>query len=207
MKLAISITAIIVCVLVCAGPATAQVTSLNFDDGAQNVAIDAFYAPSGVTFSNTRWVNCLLPPFNGINHHIGASLPYVLYAITTVTGSGGHIDEPHAIVATFAQPVSSVTIRAIDVGASGVRMKAYDSVSGGTLLDTATFLGTGGGNGVFTDLTVDAAGIRRVEMFQPVQGLTDGTAFDNLSFTAHQTVGVDAVGWGAIKALFRHAAR
>jgi hypothetical protein len=202
MRHSLSATAIIACILALYAPAAVEAAFLNFDDGTQNAPIDAYYAGSGVTFSNTRWVNALLPPFNGINHHLGASLPYVLYAITTVTGSGGHIDEPHAIVAMFTPAVSSVTIRAIDVGASGVRIKAYDSLVGGTLLDTDTFIGTGFGTGVFPDLTVAAPGIRRVEMFQPVQGLTDGTAFDNLAYTPETAIGVDTVTWGAIKALY-----
>lgn len=41
MKLAVPVTAIIVCVLVGATPATAHVTFLNFDDGKQNAPIDS----------------------------------------------------------------------------------------------------------------------------------------------------------------------
>ena len=161
-------------------------TFINFDDGTQLAPIDDFYKAQGVIFQNAQWQNPLLPPADGIDDHIGASLPFVIQAINTASGLSSIIDEANAIVATFSTPVSEVQILAGDVGRSHARINAYDALVGGSLVDFDELLGSGSGTGNFGALMVAAESIRRIELFQPAvpPGTTngDGLWFDDLSF-------------------------
>ena len=144
--------------------ATAQTVSIDFDDGSPGQAIDGFYSGLGVTFSLAKWAYALEPPFDGVDDHIGASLPYVvIHAVGDTVFS-----ETDPIVATFDQPATSVSIRALDVGAAGIPINAYDDAVGGTLVASDSGIGGGSGTLNFVDLVVTASEIRRIEVFQPV---------------------------------------
>jgi hypothetical protein len=55
---------------------------------------------------------------------------------------------------------------------------------GGTLIGTQQAFGSGSGIGNITDFSLNVAGIRRFELYQPAFNLAggDGIAWDNLSF-------------------------
>ena len=167
----------------------AATIAIDFNDGTQNTPIGAFYSGLGVIFQNGQWQNALLPPFDGINDQLGASLPFVLNAVNTASGFSSVIDEAHAIIGTFSTPVDALSILAGDVGVNGARINAYDAPVGGNLIGFDEFFGVGAGNGNFGTLTVNTPGIRRFELFQPTNPIIsgDGLWFDDLSFTSAST--------------------
>ncbi len=174
------------------GMSQTHATSINFDDGTQGTPIDSFYSSLGVTFHNGQWLDAISDPFDGIDDHIGASLPFVIAAVNTAAGvtEPTLIDEAHAIIGTFSTPVYSLSITALDVGGAGARINAYDSQVGGSLVDWDDHwddpVGTSYGTGNYESLTVSASApeIWRFELFQPNLSFPgDGVWFDNLEFT------------------------
>lgn len=162
-------------------------TFINFDTGTAGNALGAFYAAEGVTFANAQWT----PNFVGsIYLNAQATAPFGIDSISA--GEFNSVADP--IVVTFATPQTTVDILAVNVGFAGARMDAYDAVVGGTLVDFAEAFGTTLkgeiplGGGFFTDeeflLQVQAASIRRLELYRPVPVANDGILFDNLTFTA-----------------------
>jgi hypothetical protein len=148
----------------------ARIEAVNFDDGAGGTLVEDAYAAQGVTFTNAR--------FLAANTLAGQSSPNVICSAS----GGGRCGPSDAIVAVFDKPVDAVTIRAINVGANGARIEAYDAAAGGALVDAHEYVGTGGGFGAFADISVVGVGIRRIVLFQPVAAADDTVFFDNLTF-------------------------
>ena len=167
---------------------------IDFDDGTAGQPIGAFYGSQGVLFSNAQWLDALAPPLDGVNDHIGSTLPNGVAPESTAHARVTQIDEASAVVVQFLAEVNLVTIRAMDVGAAGVQMKAYDAFSGGALVGSDIAFGNAQGTGNFVDLTVVADGIRRVELFQPNSGNPDQTFFDCLRFSAFGVLTPDVGG-------------
>jgi hypothetical protein len=153
-------------------------TTIDFDGGTPHQQIDAFYAGLGVTFSDAVWTD--FP--NGCCGFFS-----------------GHAHSQHGLfgpVATFASPVSAVSVRGHNVfsgpnGDGGFLLRAYDDVVGGTLVAQASVTGPPltGGSAV---LTVSGAGIRRVVISQACDvlagGCPGGMVYDDLSFGAPAVV-------------------
>jgi len=88
------------------------------------------------------------------------------------------------ISATFSSNVSSVSLTGLDVGSiGGFLLRGFDAVTGGSLIATQQVFGvTPGGVGELFALTINAPGIRRVDISKANAGFSDGTLFDNLVF-------------------------
>ena len=183
--------------LVAASPIAAQTVSIDFDDGTPGQTIDDFYSTLGVTFSHARWADALGPPFDGVDDHLGSTLPYVVIHSTSST----ILHESDPIAARFEPPVSSVSLRAMDVGSAGIRVNAYDDATAGTLVASDSGTGAGSGTGNPVDLFVSAPLIRRIEVFQPNTPIMEGTLLDNLEFTPVATPSVPALSAPALAAL------
>lgn len=153
--------------------------TIDFDELASGVAVDATYAGLGVTFSNATTVN--------LSGMAGASNPMAIRSIS----SGFQPQPSNPISATFAFGVSTVSLRGLDIGRNGFVLTAYDALVGGSVLDTEQVFGPDVGFGSFFDLTVLGTDIRRVE-FSQVRNIfdviSDGAAFDNFSFDRGNTV-------------------
>lgn len=151
-------------------PAFAQTVTLDFEDGTSSALVDSQYSSQGVTFQDARFVSITLPGMSGsmgINH-----------------ATGGYQWSPATpVVATFAQPATSVSVDGIDVGTQGFVITAYDAVSGGSQVATQQVVGTSVGVGEFYTLTVTGSNIRRVEMSQITAGGGDGMLLDNFRVT------------------------
>lgn len=190
-----SLLAAAIGLLLAAVPAGA--TLVDFNDGTAGDAIDDAYAPLGLTFTNAEWAPTSLE---------GSSPPLSLYSQNEPFGSV--IPDTARIVGVFAQPVDEVSITALDVGEQGARMEAYDAEVGGVLLGSDVHGGTGSGVGNYKRLVIEAAGIRRIELYQPVDvpGSGDGVQFDDLEFPAAATPAperVERASWGRVRARFR----
>ena len=166
--------------LIASAPALhASTIILNFNDGANGDFVGNFYAASGVTFSaNTQWSN--FASTDEAAEGVGG------LKITDFTGTfyQPKVDSP--LVATFSTPVSTFSIRGVNVGGNGVRVEAYDAAVGGNLVAFDQNIGTGDGiaNHPLITLTPGpSTSIRRVVMYQPLSALTEGVLFDNMSFT------------------------
>ena len=163
-----------------AGVANAAPTMIDFDAGTDSTAIGGFYTPQGVTFSNAEFAaNFSLAGSSGT---LGVRAP------------GTYKFGPsNAVVASFTSPVTSVTVRGIDVGAAGIRLTAYNAAN--VILGSSTAFGSGVGVGAFFDVTTSYGGIAKVAFSQDNPCCGDGMVFDNLSFTA----GVpDAPAWALL---------
>lgn len=155
--------------------------SIDFNDGTSGVAIDGFYSPLGITFSNASWqgpnVNQSGTPSTGLFladvTDTGPVTPYTPNSSTPIVG-------------VFSSPETSVSILAFDIGAAGARIDAYDATVGGNLVAFDQFFGVGVGVGTYATLSVNGPSINRIELYQPSQSLalTDGVGFDNLSLSA-----------------------
>jgi hypothetical protein len=146
---------------------------LDFEDGTDDVAVGSFYASQGIEFSNTQWgdENVTLPGMSG-----------ELF-IANITGAQYEPKLPNQIIATFpGLAAGSVSIDAIDYGDDGVRIDAYDSITGGTLIDFDSAVSDESGQ--FITLSVTGSSIRRIEIYQYQNtNVGDGIVFDDLNFT------------------------
>ncbi|MCC9603828.1 PEP-CTERM sorting domain-containing protein [Stieleria sp. JC731] len=93
-------------------------------------------------------------------------------------------------MATFDAPTSFVSVLGLDVGANGIRIDAYDSMVGGAIIATDTFIGTSLGVGTNATLSLSSANILRVEFYQPFSVAGDGVVWDNFSFGTMTTQSV-----------------
>jgi hypothetical protein len=157
----------------------AQATVIDFEDGADGNEVDAFYSSLGVVFSNASWRDVAI--LDGSTSALGI----------IATDNGGLPNptqwlQPDAVVATFSGGVTAASIVGLDVGANGVRIDAFDSLIGGTLVDFAEVFGIGGSSGAFT-LAVSGAAIRRIEIYQIQDIGAEGIALDDLEFTPQAT--------------------
>ena len=153
-------------------PALAQTVTLNFDDGTAGSLVGGHYSAQGITFQDARWVN------------MGSGLPGMSGTMGINHATGSYQWGPSTpVIATFAQPASSVSVDGIDVGTQGLVITAFDAPTGGTQLATQQVFGTGVGIGQFYTVTVTGANIRRVEISQVTTGSGDGMLLDNFRVT------------------------
>ena len=153
-------------------PALAQTVTLNFDDGTADSLVGGHYSAQGITFQDASWASpgSVLPGMSGTMgiHH----------------ATGGYQWGPSTpVIATFAQPASSVSVDGIDVGTQGLVITAFDAPTGGTQVATQQVFGTGVGVGEFYTVTVTGANIRRVEISQVSASGGDGMLLDNFRVT------------------------
>jgi hypothetical protein len=156
------------------GQARAGTITINFDDPGhvEEDEVGATYAAQGVTFSNAMYTELGSLP--------GGSAPN---AITSIVDSF-FPKKSSAVVGTFAAAQTSVSITGLDVGFNGIRIDVYDAAVGGNLIGSSEAYGaTIGGTGLFYTVSVAAAGIMRFELYQPLSGVSEGVAFDNLVFS------------------------
>jgi len=153
-------------------PALAQTVTLNFDDGTAGSLVGGHYSAQGITFQDARWVN------------MGSGLPGMSGTMGINHATGSYEWGPSTpVIATFAQPASSVSVDGIDVGVQGLVITAFDAPTGGTQVATQQVFGTGVGVGEFYTVTVTGANIRRVEISQVTTGSGDGMLLDNFRVT------------------------
>ena len=153
-------------------PALAQTVTLNFDDGTAGSLVGGHYSAQGITFQDARWVN------------MGSGLPGMSGTMGINHATGSYEWGPSTpVIATFAQPASSVSVDGIDVGVQGLVITAFDAPTGGTQVATQQVFGTGVGIGQFYTVTVTGANIRRVEISQVTTGSGDGMLLDNFRVT------------------------
>ena len=148
-----------------------QAVLITFDDAQTNGnAIGSFYSGLGVTFTDAQWTD---------NFSLtGASGAQGVSSIS----QGFNPSATNPITATFSGTTSFVTLRGIDVGTQGFRLKAYNSSN--TLIDNQVVFGTGNGVGQFFDLTVNGS-IAKIEFMQDNAGTgSDGVFFENMQFGA-----------------------
>ncbi len=162
----------------------AQITVLDFDDGTVEASINDFYARSGVVFSNATW-------FPNISCNTGQPFPGAspgAFVISRFRASSNNncpqiVFGNDPIIAIFSNPVTYVSVTALDLGDAGARLDAYDAPTGGNLVATNEVYGGGLGIQNFVVLTNSAASIRRVEFYQASPNGSDGTVFDTLTFS------------------------
>lgn len=144
-------------------PALAQTVTLNFDDGTADSLVGGHYSAQGITFQDARWVN------------MGSGFPGMSGTMGINHATGGYQWGPSTpVIATFAQPASSVSVDGIDVGVQGLVITAFDAPTGGTQVATQQVFGTDVGVGQFYTVTVTGANIRRVEISQVTTGSGTG---------------------------------
>lgn len=156
--------------LLMSAAAVAVPVTIDFDDLGSGVTVGSHYASSGVTF-----VDAVTNSYGTLP---GGSAPTGISHAT----SGYRPQPSNPIEAIFSAVVSTVSLSGLDVGQNGFVMNAYDAISGGSLVDTATIFGSSSaGVGEFFTLTL-TGGIRRIEFSQVQNVYGDGVVFDNLVF-------------------------
>jgi len=164
--------ATVLLILLAAGPV--QATVIDFEDGSGGSEVGGFYSGNGVVFSNASWVSVI--GLDGSTSALGI----------IATDNGGLPNpfqwlQPNAVVASFSGGVTFASIVGLDVGANGLRIDAFDSLVGGSLIDFDEVFGAGGSSGAFT-LAVSGAAIMRIEIYQVQNTGLEGIALDNLEF-------------------------
>ncbi|MFU2489417.1 PEP-CTERM sorting domain-containing protein [Thauera sp. WH-1] len=154
-------------------PLTSQATVINFDDGTDGSLVGNFYQSLGVTFSNAEWTgNFSLP---GTSGGLGVRVPGTYQWFSS-----------NPLVAAFSSGVTDVSVVGIDVGSNGLRIDAYDSLVGGSLLDFEQIFGSGVGVGEFFTVATTGSLIKRVEIYQVQNVAGDGILLDNFQFNTAQ---------------------
>jgi hypothetical protein len=155
---------------VCAiAPLTAKATVIQFDDGTNGVAVNNYYQNLGVIFTNAVWTsNFSLPGSSGA------------FGINNTSGYQWFSANP--LIASFGSGVSFVSVYGIDIGLNGLRINAYDALTGGNLLSFQEVFGSDLGIGEFFKVEVSANNIKRVEIFQVRNVAGDGILLDNFTF-------------------------
>ena len=165
MKSVLGIVAILI-----ASTASATSININFDSLPSGpIAAGAF---SDVVFTNAT----------AFSTGFEASAPNSIFS----TSSGVLFGQADAVGVTFNTPASFASIVGLNVGFNGLTLNAFDAAN--NLIATTTVFGTteGGTAGVnppgetFT-LSVSAANIARLEIFQPITSFNDTIVLDNFS--------------------------
>lgn len=154
------------------GQAAASTTTITFDEpGAiAGNAVGTFY--NGLTFVDAVFQDNL--GLDGSSGALGISSQSL----------GFNPTQADPIEVLFDTPVTSVTLRGIDVGFDGFVLRAFDSADN-FLSEVAVFGTTLAGVDEFFDLTVSGSDIARIAFSQEnqSQGTNDGMIFDDLTFT------------------------
>lgn len=161
--------------LLCATVTQAAIT-INFNDGTNGAPIGSFYSGLGVTFSNAEW-NDLITGYTPTD-------PSGLRMVAIGPNLSPKSNNP--IIITFDQAASSASIIADSVNANGARIDAYDAAVGGSLVDFQQVVGISGQTNSTANFTlsVSAASIFRIELYQPLSVESEGVLFDNFTFTS-----------------------
>lgn len=172
--------------VLCLSASIAQADLVNFDDGVAWNSVGSFYSTLGINFSNTVWTD----NFVGTIYAYGQATAPLSIRDEGTQGFNSSLDP---VVITFDIPQKNVSILAVNVGLSGAKIDAYDSIIGGSLVDSSEALGTTlkgeiHFSGALTEheeflLEVTAPNILRVELYRPYNVPADGVHYDNLSFT------------------------
>lgn len=170
-----------------------QATTINFDDGVATNTIGGFYSGLGVTFSGATWQSNL-----GLAGFSGA------LGLGSTNSNAYKYDSGTPVIATFSTAVNIASIVVIDLGENGFTLNAYDAPTGGNLVSTTTQFGIGLGNNNFQTLSVSAASIFRLEMFQAQDIGIDGVIVENFQFAPEPgTLAVMGAGLAWLGALRR----
>ena len=101
-------------------PALAQTVTLNFDDGTAGSLVGGHYSAQGITFQDARWVN------------MGSGLPGMSGTMGINHATGSYEWGPSTpVIATFAQPASSVSVDGIGRTAQAQLSAPYPGDAGG----------------------------------------------------------------------------
>jgi hypothetical protein len=150
-------------------PLTAKATLIQFEDGTSGVTVNNYYQNLGVTFTNAVWTSSL-------------GLPGTSGALGIINTSGYQWFSSNPIIASFSSGVSLVSVDGIDVGLNGLRINAYDAVTGGNLVSFQEVFGSSVGIGEFFQVKATGNNIKRVEIFQVQNVAGDGILLDNFKF-------------------------
>lgn len=152
---------------------TDAATTIDFNDGTSGNDVGAFYTTLGLTFLNGEWTN-LASGFTPHPQSTGLRL----------IGDGANFQPKVGtpIVFTFASPMASVSLIANNVNANGARLELYDSMVGGSLVDSDQVVGPSGSTNSNFVLSGSGTGILRAVVYQPFSVESEGVLFDNLTF-------------------------
>jgi hypothetical protein len=162
---------------VAAGSGTAKAGFIGFDDVAAGTVLGTQYAGLGATFVGA---NAQVYAFN-----LTGGSPQ--NQISGLSGPPFTVSPNNPIKVQFGVRVTDVSILAMDVGANGAELDAFDNL--GKLLATTSKLGGGDGTGTnFLLSLTSGSDIASISFSQAGSGsTTDGIVFDNLSFSARAT--------------------
>ena len=167
---------------------TSQADLLTFDNGVAGNSVGSFYSTLGVNFSNAVWNDNLVGTQYATTGQWTGSLSI------RDAGTQGFNSSLDPLLITFATPQQYVSILGVNVGLAGVRIDAYDSVVGGSLLGSSQAFGTtlkgeippSTTGGLWTHeeflIGVTASNIMRIELYRPNPIANDGVHYDNLTF-------------------------
>lgn len=152
----------------CAGRAGAAF--IDFDDGTAGQPVFSTYSGLGVFFFDATFTSSLGLPGSSGSLAIRDSTDR--FQPTPIS----------PIIARFNAPQAFVGVVGVDVGENGIRLDAFDAEYGGRRIASDTAFGIELGVGQSFALRVQAAGIRRVEMYQPILIGPDGLVLDDFQF-------------------------
>ena len=147
---------------------SAQAGLIDFEDGTSGNPVGSFYAAQGVEFSNAEWTDIGLEGMSGT---------FGIRAIGTFQWF-----EDNPLVITFPNGTSGASMLGVDVGLNGLRMAAYDALSGGNLIDSDEAFGDDVGVGQNFTVQTEGTLIYRIELYQVVNVAGDGIVLDDLQF-------------------------
>lgn len=151
--------------------------TFSFEGFPNNTVIGSHFYSWGVLFDNASVVRA--PSVYGVD---GSNI------IRNTSGSIGLIRPSNPITAFFTSAVTSVSLDGLEVGSNGFRLTAYDSMFGGSVVDTKQVIGrTLAGYGEAYTLSVTGANIMRVEFSQVNSLNTDYMFFDKFTFDRAMT--------------------
>lgn len=149
-----------------ASTSLAQAASIDFDTGTNGASVGGFY--SGLTFGNAEFTSNL--GLFGSSGSLGIRS----------TATGYQWGSSNAITISFAGGTTDFSIGVVDLGDNGFTVEAYDIFN--NLIDSETKFGPGLGVGNYDTVSVAAAGIASIRMFQAQVTSGDGILLDNMTY-------------------------